>query len=443
VVGRKERVFLGLLDLGGYNAGLEAGMRTLGCKVFHLNLASKGGWFRASGNRHPVADLYGFSHRRFHGSRGLSGYNPVRYFWTGLQMSSLAILLIWICLRFDIIILKSGIGFTTSLVDLKLFRFARKKLVFLFLGSDSRPPYLIGHWGTDAISAQRLVQWTRSIRDAVDRVSPYADVIFDNPLSAHFQTRPCFVIQALGCIVEPEKLHAVPSAASASGRGVRVIHAPSLAEVKGTAILRMVIERLRSRGYQIEYVELQGRSNQEVMAELQACDLVVDDLYCDSYGGMLALEAAVYAKPVLVSGYGKDALERFVPEEARMPVVYAREEEFEEIFRYILDDEQERRRLGGLCGAYAHGWAQPHQVAKRLLRAIEGSAPASWKFDPFAIDYCDGVGGTRADVRAAIRKVLDAGGPDALCLPEKPALRDLLIAYAFNSVEATTNAAAL
>ena len=54
----------------------------------------------------------------------------------------------------------------------------------------------------------------------------------------------------------------------------------------------------------IEFVEITNRPNSEVIAKLQQCDLVIDQLYSDSTMTGIAYEAAELAKPTIVSGYG-------------------------------------------------------------------------------------------------------------------------------------------
>jgi len=419
---KRNRVFLGLLDIGGYMAGLEAGLRALRCDVFHLNLDIPGGWFRASGNAHPVTDFYKYCVRVFRSPQYRSRYNPGRYFWGGMLLFSLATLLVWMCLRFDIIILKSGVGLTTNLFDLRLFRFMRKKLVFLYLGSDSRPPYLLGYWGGDAKSAPRLVELTREVRNNLDRRTPYADYIFDNPLSAHFQTRRCYIVQCLGCILDPKKLRFSAVSPSPRTGGIRVVHVPSNAGIKGTDVIRSSVARCRERGYVIDYRELQNRPNSEVIAELAQCDLVIDELYSDSYGGLLAIEAATFSKPVLIAGYGEETLERYIPKIARVPVVYCSPEEFDETFERLINDAPWREKIGMSANKFVESWARPDLVAKRLLLVVNGQAPSEWQFDPHNIGYIYGAGGSKAKVRKAISKVLDEGGMEALCLAEKPQL---------------------
>ena len=160
------------------------------------------------------------------------------------------------------------------------------------------------------------------------------------------------------------------------------------------------------------------------------CDLIVDDLYCDSFGGMLALEGAALSKPVLVAGYGKMQLECTIPEYARLPVVFCLPSDFDTTLESLIASKKLREDIGRNAFEFFKQWAQPEHVAHRLLTVARGEGPAEWMFDPFTIDYCDGVGGTRREVCAAIEKVVNTGGSEALCLAEKPSLVSRLLASA-------------
>ena len=60
----------------------------------------------------------------------------------------------------------------------------------------------------------------------------------------------------------------------------------------------------------------------------------------------------------------------------------------------------------------------------------EGSVPDDWFVDAADLRYVQGVVGPEEKVAAGIRKLLDAYGPEALCLEDKPELRERIILFA-------------
>lgn len=79
---------------------------------------------------------------------------------------------------------------------------------------------------------------------------------------------------------------------------LKVFHAPNHPHFKGTAMLRAAVAALKARGVEIDYRELSGVSNAEVIAAQHDADLVADQFIIGAYG-YAALEAMAAGKPVL------------------------------------------------------------------------------------------------------------------------------------------------
>ena len=118
----------------------------------------------------------------------------------GLQRASCDLpLLLWAIATCDIFIF----GFASTFfgyLELPLLKLFRRRVVFIFHGSDSRPPYLDGAVPTaDAGSRpDALVRSTRRVKRRVRTIDRWADVVVDNPLSAHFHERPIVSFLAIG-----------------------------------------------------------------------------------------------------------------------------------------------------------------------------------------------------------------------------------------------------
>ena len=139
-----------------------------------------------------------------------------------------------------------GFAFTISWYPRFELRFARwlgRRIVFIFHGSDSRPPYLdpqtLSHnVGTGIGTLRHLVAECHA---KVRRCDSLADEVIDNPFSSHFHGRICVNWHAIGipyANVPPEPLP------PPQHDGVRVLHAPSHPESKGTPRIRDAIARL-------------------------------------------------------------------------------------------------------------------------------------------------------------------------------------------------------
>lgn len=79
---------------------------------------------------------------------------------------------------------------------------------------------------------------------------------------------------------------------------LKVLHAPNHRTIKGTDFFIKAIEELRTEGYPIELILIQGKSNAEVLQAMSDVDVVADQLIIGWYA-MFALEAMSMAKPVI------------------------------------------------------------------------------------------------------------------------------------------------
>ena len=140
-----------------------------------------------------------------------------------------------------------------------------------------------------------------------------------------------------------------------------VVHAPSNRAKKGTADVIAACEGL---GVELEIVE--GLHHDEARRRYERADIVVDQLRAGWYG-LFAIEAMALGKPV-VSFLHEEAVRR--TEAAfgvRVPIVRATAETLADALRPLIDQREERRRLGAESRAYVEQVHDADRVADRLL----------------------------------------------------------------------------
>src|SRR5205085_3197213 len=114
----------------------------------------------------------------------------------------------------------------------------------------------------------------------------------------------------------------------------------------------------------VEIVE--GLHHDEARARYERADIVVDQLRAGWYG-LFAIEAMALGKPV-VSFLHEEAVRR--TEDAfgvRVPIVRATAETLADALRPLIDQREERRRLGAESRAYVEQVHDADRVADRLL----------------------------------------------------------------------------
>ena len=434
------RVFIGLVEIAGYYGGLARGLRELGVPVSHVTIREHP--YYGCGVPHGslairVSNWLTRLHERALARRLTRwGFKPVR--WVHLRM-----LFLWAIAKHDVFVFSYGVSFFERR-DLPVLKWLGKKLIFVFNGSDTRPPWMSGAYVADpVVSLAELSTITASSKQMVREVERYADVCVNHPLSAHFHEKPFANYLYIGnpgyIDVASRYDPAAPRQADESAPApVRVVHAPSKPTLKGSDFFRAMVDRINVGLPRVEYVELRGRPHSEVLAELARCDFVIDELYSDISLAGLGTEAASFGKPALVGGYGRDALER-ARRGLPLPLdMYWHPEKLEAAFERLVSDEAWRRRCGETARIFVRDNWQPRLLAEKFLSLITGIAPADWFFDPKDIVYFHGWGVSEERLRQRLGELIAHCGICALQLADKPALERAVVEFARAPLRAIT-----
>jgi hypothetical protein len=413
---RPKRAFLGLTEIAGYYGGLADGLRAHGVEAVVCDLSGNPYDF-AEGSKPGIVRLAESLARRNARTSRSATLKPL---WKALALASRAPLFAWAAVRFDLFVFGFGTSFFGQR-ELPLLRRLRKQVVHVFHGSDSRPPYLDGSL-MDGRTAAECIALTRAVKRRLRTIERSVDLVVSNPLSSQLHERPFVSFLALGV---PRRCR--PAADPRTGPP-RALHSPSHPAAKGTTEIREAVRRLKARGVDVELVELTGRPNAEVLAAIDECDFVVDQIYADVAMAGFASEAGCASRPAVVGGYGREALEAALRGAPFPPVHFCAPEDVEEAIERLATDRPYRLRLGAEARAFVtERWA-PGEVAGRLLAALDGDQ--SLVVDPSTIEYVEGGGFSRERLRALLSEVVALGGAEALQLSDKPELERRLLALA-------------
>jgi hypothetical protein len=413
------RVFLGLTEIAGYYRSLGRGLRVLGVESDVITLYPHVSGYDVEEDLAPDARAMVARVRRILPHRP-DGRRPVA---VAKELLVRGWLLIWAARRYDTFVF----GFRNTFLagwDLPLLRLMGKQVICVFHGSDSRPPYIDRQNG-EGLDGAGMVRWVRRRSRLVRRLERWSDQVVVGGLTTQLHRRRLVCFQALGA---PVPLAAVDRPPRAVGAPVRVVHAPSHLATKGTLVIRRVIDELQAEGLLIDYRELVGRPNREVLAELAEADLLVDQLYSDTFLGGLGAEAAAVGCPSVVGGYELDLLAELVAAEAKPPGYYCRPDALAATIRAALEDDPGRRSTGLAAMAFVRQEWSPEAVAARFLRVLARDEPEAWLVDPARLSAHLGCGVDRATAAAWVRATVDAGGPSGLGVDDKPTLRAALVA---------------
>lgn len=435
---KKPRVFLGLHEIAGYYSNLERGLSDLGYDAHFYSFESH---VFGYGVRNRSILL-----RIIVALRKWNGGNPE---WLRARVEGIVQRLIkrlfYSCLeKYDIFIFGYNARFTnyidiknprhSNFNDLQLLKKYGKTVVYVYHGSDARPPYIDGAIMAESVgrSIEDCIALTSSTKAKLSEIEKYADYIINSPSTGQFHCKKFINWFYIGVPYPLGKQESIRK--RFEDVPVRILHCPSFPEAKGSAQIKMIIDRLIAEGTQIEYVCITNKPNREVLEEIEKSDIVIDQLYSDTPMAGFATEAASYGKPVLVGGYFASNIDKWVPASILPPTVFVMPDKMEEALRKLIDDVQLRVTIGQRARKFVEEEWNVRTVAERFEKIIMRQVPNDWWVDPYQIDYLEG-GCISSERRKAIaRKVLAGYSSEVFCLDDKPLLKQQIVGLA-NAVD--------
>ena len=431
---RQPRVFVGLTEVAGYFGNLELAFRSIGLKADFVDESYHSFAYRRPTLLGRLAELTRTAMRR---SSYATHPLAARGWWAiaaPLRVAK-ALAHCWLFAsavgRYDAFIFCGGDSLLPRNADLPILRRLGKRVIWVFTGSDHRPPYLDGLAFTRSRGGggERLIEDARRTRDRVRRAEKYAHWVVALPASAQFHVRPFIDFLQMGIPFDTD----LPGGEGPNpfrNEGVRILHAPSEPVPKGTGAVRRQVAELRAQGHAIDYLELTGRPHVEVVHAISHCDLVIDEVFSDSPMAVLATEAASLGKPTVVTGYAADAYPQWLRGAATPPTLFAHPSRLGAAVESLVADADRRVELGTRAREFVRERWSRTAIAERFIRLITNQVAPEWIISPEEVHYVHGWGLEEGQLAEAVREVVALAGPSALLLDHNPGARDELLRLA-------------
>lgn len=409
--GRREprRVLILPLEIAGYAERLQRALPGLGWKADVIDVTGDPNGYGANPPPGRLTRWALAISRR--GARTLWGTALTRAITTPWRL--------WFTLvrlpRYDAVVYLFG----SSLLGGWDMRWARRRgtrVLAVFLGSDSRPPYLSGMHQSDSSPAalRRLRAKSRRTARRVARVERSSDLVVCNPASAQFLSRPFVNWFAIGMPGPGGTAESAPSAHEhAPGTPLRVLHAPTRPLQKGTQEITSAVTAL---GSDVILGVVTAVPNREVLDAIAASDLVIDELYADAPIGGLGIESADRGVPALNFGYAAEFLRPFLEPFGVPTAGYLAPGALRAGLTRAVRDEVFRRELVVGTRSFAHGTWSPTSVATRFALLLDETVPEEWVVRPDDIDYAGGWGMSESAAQRLWQRYLSRYGLSALYL---------------------------
>lgn len=409
-----RKIFLGAQEIAGMMERLNNAFHDMGIESDYYCLYQ---YKFALGTEEKKDSAILRKYRKYTDKIGQTTNKYIEEWWHFLQMGSVLHLFFHALFKYDFFIYIFGHGMfyfnkhLSRIEELEFFilKLFHKKMVMWLCGSDSRPPYCNG-----AIYFRKVERLHLEVQKRYERIrmlEKYMTLV-DVPGSAHFHTKPYLIHNCIGIPVDAKEKVCVHKADKDK---VTILHAPSNQKSKGTEIIRNILKEIREEGYEFEYIEVSGLPHDVVLEKMAMSDIVIDQLYSDTPMAGFATEASINGVPVVVGGYYAEVYKKVLPQPIA-PTVYCSPEEMKEKIIYLIEHKEERDRIGKEEQEYIENNCLATVVADKFLKIFDGSYPKEWVMDPADNDYIWGCGTNKELVTHEIVRLVDAYGPDSLCL---------------------------
>jgi glycosyltransferase involved in cell wall biosynthesis len=424
---KKYRVFIGLTEIAGYYSNLKNGFDQLGIKCEHINLNSNP--FKYAKNQSKLSKFFDYlrdnkeAYAKEYGiTRNFA--NKIKFrFWRNIFDLSKNLLFLYALISYDVFIFGFRTSFFEDKKDLGILKFFGKKIIYVFNGSDSRPPYLNGAYFD--FPDEKIADMVKIWKDDISIINKYADFIVDHPPTSHFHQKPVIQFLKIGIpFYLPDYKEEIPDQESGT---IKIVHAPSRPKEKGTETIRKVLQELREDGYNIELIELINKPNSEVIRALKQCDFVIDELYSDTAMAGLATEAAWFGKPSITRGYEINKAVSLIKEEEIPPALFGSPDTLKEDVLKLIEDENFRINLGQKAKEFVRSQWSSVQVAQKYIKIINNDVPEDWYFNPNQIDFVHGWGLNIQQRNNLVNRIVNKYGINALGIDNKPDFEQLLV----------------
>jgi hypothetical protein len=399
-------------EVAGYGSGLQKGFNSLGYKCEFLNLPGNSYSYHHANPDSRIAKLLWSWHKI-----GLGRRRPIR-FLVGISSVPVRIIFAFLYFRKNTLIISLYGNSLLKGLDLVLARALGACVVTVFLGSDSRPPYISAVFvNSEKVTDLKLLnRQTRRIAGSVRRAERNSDLVVCSPSTAHFLRHDFVNWFHIGMPSSHSLVHPRDKAAYLKSKQVKIAHIPSRPKIKGTSVILNAIKDLESEGIDFEFYLVQNESNAKVQETIADMDLVIDELYSDSFMGGLGAEAAAAGVACLTFGLAEQELRSWAHGTDAPLGGFAHSSLLAEKIKWAILDTTGRVTLAtAQHDFYQLHWG-PEVVARRFLKLASGDFPNSWNYSPQDINYLWGYGLSKDTLLVGLRSYVNEYGLKGLLL---------------------------
>lgn len=397
------KILLGFTDIAGYLSNLQIGFKENGVHAGLINVYNK----------------YGYNINENINPKILNIFNKQCYIYLCSNKNIIdkfkiyffsIIVFFYIMLNFNTIIMCAGFSLF-NLVEIRILKFIGFKIINVSLGSDTRAPYLNGIYKNnkdEEIDINNLINETKKIKYNIINIEKLVDYFISYPQICHLNEKNIINGNYIGFpinYIDIQKNNKINIKKKEELNTIRILHAPSRPNVKGTKIIRQIVDNLKKEGHKIELIEAINVPNEVVLKLISECDIIFDEIYSDVPLGGLGAEAAIQSKPVLVGGYYARCVREHTPSEMIPPSIFVEPDQLVDSLRNLIINKKLRESIGIELHKFVRDKWNPKVVSKRYLQLLQNSFSNEWFYNPIYSNYFHGYGLNENDVKIIIKEM--------------------------------------
>ena len=410
----ESRIFIGLTEISGYYGRIVDELRRTGHAITFREISTHQFNYESKSSRMD----YRYEHLlspKFGETWSVKG--AVKRRLAGVHF------FMWSIRNHDVFVFVYGESFWKNNRDLFLLRLLRKRIVaFVAHGSEARPAFMDGaHWSTAVKTPDPIAYIYKQFKNQkkkIARIEHCSDLVIAHPLFSQLLKEPAVASTYIGLAIPNVQNHS----RSQDESEIHILHAPSDRKGKGSDEIASIIQKVSVDYPNIFYTELTGIPNNEVLRKITMSQIVIDQLYSDTYLAGLGTEAASLGVAVLSGGYGVQELKEYVHPDYLPPALVVHPRDIEESLIRLVSNIAYREKIAKACESFVSSRWSVESVAERFLLVVTGNCPQEWYFNPIAVSYVHGSGLEENELLSIWKTGFERFGKRFLYIPDRPDL---------------------
>lgn len=255
-------------------------------------------------------------------------------------------------------------------IDLFILKLFKKKIFVTFNGTSTRlknesiKNYKINQFAIDGIeTGANSYLSDKKKKKTIEIWKKMADQIFClNPDLCRFVENAKFLPYIRHIMLQKNK-----SKFTFNKNKIRICHAPTSREAKGTKYFLEAVDKLKQEYSNIELVLIENVKNSEVIEIIKSCTLMFDQCLVGWYGGV-ALEAMSFGIPVMAYIRNEDLV--YLPKEMKenIPIINCTPFSIYDELKKILESPEVLKQYSKDTMKYVSKYHDPKVIAESLIK---------------------------------------------------------------------------